>query len=104
MRTITQRTLKMLQVSANRMCTRISFFVSKGKRFRQLAWLHVIQAGVYREALEICRSCMSTSISGQAGLGTRHLRGHAAGSGREAAKVDLTRDSEESQDEEDNDI
>ena len=47
---------------------------------------------------------MSTSISGQAGLGTRHLRGHAAGSGREAAKVDLTRDSEESQDEEDNDI
>ena len=75
------------------------------KRFLQLAWLHVIQAGVYREALEICRSTrMSTSISGQAGPGTRHLRGHAAGSGREAATVDLTRDSEESQDEEDNDI
>ena len=34
-----------------------------GKRFLQLAWLHVIQAGVYREALEICRSSrMSTSI------------------------------------------
>ena len=47
-----------------------------GKRFRQLAWLHVIQAGVYREALEICRSSrMSTSISGLAGPGTRHLRG-----------------------------
>ena len=41
---------------------------------------------------------MSTSISGQAGPGTHHLRGHAAGSGREAARVDLTRDSEESQD------
>ena len=47
---------------------------------------------------------MSTSISGQAGPETRHLRGHAAGSGREAATVDLTCDSEESQDEEDNDI
>ena len=47
---------------------------------------------------------MSTSISGQAGPGTRHLRRHAAGSGREAATVDLTLDSEESQDEEDNDI
>ena len=47
---------------------------------------------------------MSTSISAQAGPGTRHLRGHAAGSGREAATVDLTRDSEEFQDEEDNDI
>ena len=75
----------------------------QGKRFLQLAWLHVIQEGVYREALEICRSSrMSTSISGQAGPGARHLRGHAAGSGREAAKVDLTRDSQESQDEEDN--
>ena len=41
----------------------------------------------------------------QAGPGKRHLRGHAAGSGRKAATVDiLTRDSEESQDEEDNDI
>ena len=29
----------------------------------------------------------------QAGPGTRHLRGHAAGSGRKAAAVDLTRDS-----------
>ena len=64
------------------------------KRFLQLAWLHVIQAGVYREALEICRSSrMSTSISGQAGPGTRHLGGHAAGSGREAATVDLSHDS-----------
>ena len=67
-----------------------------GKRFLQLAWLHVIQAGVYREALEICRSSrMSTSIrfSGQAGPGTRHLGGHAAGSGREAATVDFSHDS-----------
>ena len=39
-----------------------------------------------------------------AGPGTRHLRGHAAGSGRKAATVDLTRDSDESQDEEDNNI
>ena len=36
----------------------------------------------------------------QAGPGKRHLRGHAAGSGRKAATVD----SDESQDEEDNDI
>ena len=36
---------------------------------------------------------MLTSISGQAGPGTRHLRGHAAGSSREAATVDLSRDS-----------
>ena len=41
----------------------------------------------------------------QAGPGKGYLRGHAAGSGRKAATVDiLTRDSEESQDEEDNDI
>ena len=40
----------------------------------------------------------------QAGPGTRHLRGHAAGRGRKAATVDLTRYSEESRDEEDNDI
>ena len=41
----------------------------------------------------------------QAGPGKRHLRGHAAGSGRKAATVDiLIHDSEESQDEEDNDI
>ena len=43
----------------------------------------------------------------QEGPGKRHLRGHAAGSGRKAATVDnLTRDSdhEESQDEEENDI
>ena len=41
----------------------------------------------------------------QAGPGKRDLRGHAAGSGRKAATVDiLTPDSEESQDEEDNDI
>ena len=35
-----------------------------------------------------------------AGPGTRHLRGHAADSGRKADTVDLTCDSEESQDEE----
>ena len=80
-----------------------------GKRFLQLAWLHVIQAGVYREALEICRSSrMSTSISGQAGPGTRHLRGHACAAGmaqwKRGRHGGLTRDSEESQDEEDNDI
>ena len=41
----------------------------------------------------------------QAGPGKRHLRGHAAGSGRKAATVDiLIRNSEESQDEEGNDI
>ena len=48
---------------------------------------------------------MSTSIRGQAGPGTRHLRRHAAGSGREGRHGGFnTRDSEESQDEEDNDI
>ena len=87
------------------LCREFSALAMLGKRFFQIAWLHVIQAGVYREALEICRSSrMSTSISSQAGLGTRHLRGHAAGSGREAATVDLTRGSEESHDEEDNDV
>ena len=41
----------------------------------------------------------------EAGPGKCRLRGHAAGSGRKAATVKiLTRDSEESQDEEDNDI
>ena len=77
----------------------------QGNRFLQLAWMHIIQPGVYREAVEICcTSRMSTSICGQAGLGKSHLRRHAAGSGREAATVNLTRDSEESQDEEDNGI
>ena len=37
----------------------------------------------------------------QTGPGTRHFRGHAAGSGRKAATMDLTCDSEESQDEDD---
>ena len=72
-----------------------------GKRFLQLAWLHVIQAGVYREALEIYRtSRMSTSISGQAGPGMEHVICEgmqlAWRSGREADTVDLTCDSEES--------
>ena len=39
-----------------------------------------------------------------AGPGTRHLGGHAAGSGRKAATVDSSCESEESQDEEDNNI
>ena len=47
----------------------------------------------------------AVTLWSQAGPGKRHLQGHAAGSGRKAATVDiLTRDSEESQDEEDNDI
>ena len=47
----------------------------------------------------------SITLWNQAGPGKRHLRGHAAGSRRKAATVDiLTRDSEESQDEEDKDI
>ena len=42
----------------------------------------------------------SITLWSLAGPGTRHLRGHAAGSGGKAATVDLTCDSEESQDEE----
>ena len=51
-------------------CREFSALAMQGNRFLQLAWMHVIQPGVYREAVEICRtSRMSTSICGQAGLG-----------------------------------
>ena len=66
MRTITPRILKMLQVCANRMCTRISFFVSKVVSEIRAFFLSMLKIQLKRVNHQLSRRTVGAPWTGRA--------------------------------------
>ena len=65
MRTITPLTLKMLQVRANRVCTRISFFVSKTVREIRAFFLSMTKIQLKRVNRKLSRRTVDAPLTGR---------------------------------------
>ena len=86
MRTITPLTLKMLQVRANRVCTRTSFFVSKTVREIRAYFLPTTNIQLKRANHKLSRRTVDAPSTGHFREASSGPEKHKFGSGRLSRK------------------